>query len=132
MPSWYATSHSGQLRLLPSALREMSTGQGAVLCGREGNRRSGVALAMRHRRWCCVLWNINQSINLFAIKGHRPLTYHTNNTNIHVTTSLLCKLYDSLMLPHAFVHMMDQSQRWWQRRSDGEVYRYIYPPKVSH
>jgi len=28
----------------------MSTGQRAVmLCGREGNRRSGVALAMRHR-----------------------------------------------------------------------------------
>ena len=26
------------------------------------------------------------SINLFAIKGHRPLTYHTNSTNIHVTT----------------------------------------------
>jgi len=25
---------------------------------------------------------INQSINLFAIKGHRPLTNHTNSTNI--------------------------------------------------
>ena len=29
--------------------------------------------------------NRDQSINLFAIKGHRPLTYHTNSTNIHVT-----------------------------------------------
>jgi len=27
----------------------MSTDQGEVLCGREGNRRSGVALFMRHR-----------------------------------------------------------------------------------
>jgi len=36
----YVTSHSGQISLLPSAGREMSTGQGAVavLCGREGNR----------------------------------------------------------------------------------------------
>jgi len=30
--------------------------------------------------------SINKSINLFAIKGHRPLTYHTSSTNIHVTT----------------------------------------------
>jgi len=31
----------------------MNTGQGAVaaLCGWEGNRRSDVALAMRHRLW---------------------------------------------------------------------------------
>jgi len=37
----------------PPTLREMSTGQGAVvvLCGREGNRKSGVAHAMRHRLW---------------------------------------------------------------------------------
>jgi len=39
----YETSHSGQLNLLPSAGREMSTGQGA-----EGNGRSIVALATHH------------------------------------------------------------------------------------
>jgi len=41
----------GQLSLLPSAGRGMSTGQGTgtVLCGREGNRRFGVAPAVRHR-----------------------------------------------------------------------------------
>jgi len=41
----------GQLSLRPSAGRETSTGQGrvAVLCGREDNRRSGVALAVCHR-----------------------------------------------------------------------------------
>jgi len=42
---------SGQLRLLPSAERYMRTGQEAVavLCGWEGNRRSGVTPVMRHR-----------------------------------------------------------------------------------
>jgi len=31
---------------------QFGTGQRAVmLCGREGNRRSGVTLAMRHRLW---------------------------------------------------------------------------------
>ena len=42
------------LSLLPSTGPEISTGQGAVavLCGREGNRRSGVALAM-------TLWHIH-------------------------------------------------------------------------
>ena len=41
-----------QLTLLPSAGRELRTSQEAVavLCGREGNRRSDVALAVRHRR----------------------------------------------------------------------------------
>jgi len=51
MPSCYVTSHSGQLSLLPSAGREMSSDQGAVavLCGREGNRRSDIGLAVRNR-----------------------------------------------------------------------------------
>jgi len=40
------TSHPGQLSLLPSAEREMSTGQEAMFCSREGNRSSGVALHM--------------------------------------------------------------------------------------
>jgi len=35
--------------------------------------------------------SINQSINLFAIKGHRPLTHHTNSTNI--TTKRKKKLF---------------------------------------
>jgi len=40
--------HSGQLNLLLSAGRQMSTNQGAVaeLCDWEGNRGSGVTLAM--------------------------------------------------------------------------------------
>ena len=29
-----------------------------------------------------VLQNINQSINLFVIKGHRPLTHHINSKTI--------------------------------------------------
>jgi len=50
IPSQYVTSHSGQLSLLPSAGRELSSGQEAVavLCDREGNRRSGVAPVVRH------------------------------------------------------------------------------------
>jgi len=49
MPSGCVSSHSDQLSLLSSAGREMSTGQRAVavLSGWEGNRRSGVILAMR-------------------------------------------------------------------------------------
>jgi len=45
------TSNQGQLSLLSSAGCEMSTDRGAVavLCDREGNRRSGVAPAMRRR-----------------------------------------------------------------------------------
>jgi len=48
---WCVTSHPGQLSLLPLAVWELSTGQWAlpVLFSREGNRRSGVALAMHHR-----------------------------------------------------------------------------------
>jgi len=45
----YVTGHSRQRSLLPSAGSEMSTGKGTVICVQEGNRRSGVALAMRHR-----------------------------------------------------------------------------------
>jgi len=37
------TSHSDQLSLLPSA-----DGAVAVLCGREDNRRSGIALSVHH------------------------------------------------------------------------------------
>jgi len=46
------SSHSGQLSHLPSAGREMSTGQAAVtvLCGREDNRGSGVVLGTCHRQ----------------------------------------------------------------------------------
>jgi len=43
----YVTNHPGQRSLLPSAGCEMITGQ-EVLCSWEGNRRSAVALAMRH------------------------------------------------------------------------------------
>jgi len=47
---YYITSHSGQLSLLPSAGREVSTGQEAVavLCSWEDNRRPGVTSAMSH------------------------------------------------------------------------------------
>ena len=47
----HVTSHLGQLSLLPSEIWEISNGEGAVavICGREGNRRSGVALAMGHK-----------------------------------------------------------------------------------
>jgi len=33
----------------------MGTGRGSVLCGREGNRRSGVALTIRHILWYIYL-----------------------------------------------------------------------------
>jgi len=51
IPSWYVTSQSRYLSLLSSTGPEMSASQGAVavLCGREGNRRSGIALARHHR-----------------------------------------------------------------------------------
>ena len=44
--SWYVTSQPGQLSLaIPSCVGAMSTS-----FSWEGNRRSGVALAMRHRQ----------------------------------------------------------------------------------
>jgi len=48
----YATSHPNQLSLLTSAGREMSTREwvGAVFCGWECNRTSGVSQAMRYRQ----------------------------------------------------------------------------------
>jgi len=48
--SWYVTSHSGQLSLLPSVGREVCTSEGTmtVFCSWEGNRRSGAALVMYH------------------------------------------------------------------------------------
>jgi len=43
---WYETSHPGQLSLaIPPWVSAMSTSLGWA-----GNRRSGVALAMRHRQ----------------------------------------------------------------------------------
>ena len=48
--SWYVPRHANQLSLLPSVGREMSVGQETVFSRREGNRRSGFAPAMRHRR----------------------------------------------------------------------------------
>jgi len=50
---------------------QFGTGQRAVmLCGREGNRRSGVALAMRHRlQWFIHLWAHGQG------KEDEPPTY---------------------------------------------------------
>jgi len=45
--SRYVTSHPGQLSLaIPPWVSTMNTS-----LGWEGNRRSGVALAMRHRQW---------------------------------------------------------------------------------
>jgi len=54
----YVTSHSGQLSLLSSAGREISTIQGAVavLCGWEGNRSSYVTLAMHQSLCGIILW----------------------------------------------------------------------------
>jgi len=46
-PSWYATSHPGQLSLaIPPRVGALSTS-----LGWEGNLRSGVALDMRHRQY---------------------------------------------------------------------------------
>ena len=55
----------------------------------------GLASDNQTRHCDCVLYNkvnVDQSINLFAIKGHRPLTYHTNSTNIHITTKRKYKI----------------------------------------
>jgi len=50
-PSWYVTSHSGQLSVLPSVGRERSTRRGpvAVLRRREGNCMPDVASPTCHR-----------------------------------------------------------------------------------
>jgi len=45
----YITSHSGQLSLLSGTGNEHRHWAVAVLCGWEGNRRSGVAMVMCHR-----------------------------------------------------------------------------------
>ena len=68
MLSWYVTSHSGQLSLLPSAPWDMSTSQGAVavLCSWEGNRRSDVNLPSQ------ILWGLND-----LRKGDEHSAYNT-------------------------------------------------------
>jgi len=61
MPSWHVTNHPVQHSLLLSMGQGMGTGQesAAVLFGREGNRRPGVALAMRHRLVGCIHLRVN-------------------------------------------------------------------------
>jgi len=57
-PPWYITSHlhySPIVRLKPSA----SHGAMAVLRGKEGNRRSNVTLAMRHRHLGMFNYGLN-------------------------------------------------------------------------
>ena len=75
MLSWYVTSHSGQLSLLPSVGGEMSSGQ-RVLFGSQG--KSGVTLAM-----------ITDSV----VQPLAGSTSHTlsfcNKTKSHQTTKLL-------------------------------------------
>ena len=59
MPSWYVTSHQGQLSLLSSVTWEMSTSQGAVellLSGWERNHRSGITLVVHHRLYGICWW----------------------------------------------------------------------------
>jgi len=41
-------------------------------------------------RWKRDFPQIDRSINLFAIKGHRPLTNHTNSTNITTERKVIC------------------------------------------
>jgi len=59
---------------------QFGTGQRAVmLCGREGNCRSGVALAMRHR----LQWFVH-----LRAHGHRKGDEHPTNTLDGVWSSL--------------------------------------------
>jgi len=63
--SWYPTSHSGQLSFRPLSRTDISTGYGqsvAVLCDWEGNRTSGVALAMRHRLSFIFVYNCSLTV----------------------------------------------------------------------
>jgi len=64
--------HSRQLSLLTSAGREMSTQTEAVLCGWEGNRKSGVALAMR------------QDSVIYPPTGHRAQWPKERETRLHL------------------------------------------------
>jgi len=48
----YPVTWTNTVAALPTAGREMSTGKKlAVLCGREGNRRSGAAQTIRYWLW---------------------------------------------------------------------------------
>jgi len=72
------TSHSGQLNLLTSSGLEMSTGQRieAVRYGWEGNRRSGVLLALHHRDpGLCIT-----ALATFSVK-HRTTTTQAQSCN---------------------------------------------------
>jgi len=53
----------------------MSTDQGAVavLCSREGNRRSGVALAMRHR--LCGVWKGDENPRYTRVRNVAPVSF---------------------------------------------------------
>jgi len=57
----------------------MSTGEGAmaVHCGWEGNRRSGVALAMRHT--VCVIYGLKGGGISWIPVSHFPLLHFTRS-----------------------------------------------------
>jgi len=38
------------------------------------------------------------TINLFAIKGYRPLTHHTNSTNITIPKEKKCKVIQVMQI----------------------------------
>jgi len=75
--SWYVTSHSGQLNLLPSAGREISTCQEAVAmtCSWEGNHRSGITPGINHRL-CGAQWAKGDEYTTYTpVRGMVPFTF---------------------------------------------------------
>jgi len=72
------------LSVMPLAGQEMSTCQGAVavLCGREGNRRSGVALVIHNRLCGMSTYGLNglrkgELLDCTSIGTMPPFTFYT-------------------------------------------------------
>ena len=94
----HVTSHSGQLSLLPSTGREMSTDQGtvAVLCGWDAMPDSATLAA----RLCVMMHNIHvgkapdylsDTVQLTSTKVTRPDLRSSSNTASYVTPHLRTK-----------------------------------------
>jgi len=87
----------------------MSTGQRELLCGREGNRRSGVVLAMLHRLCGISIYGLN---GLRKGDQHHAYTHLRNSlpTAINLRSLLTCCKWTSTVYTMSCVTAYDKVQ----------------------
>jgi len=97
----YVSSHPGQLSLLPSMGWEMSTGQEAVLV-RWDNRRSDVALAMRHKLYDTFTFGLTKGDELTACSTMCDVTsiaftFYSTEVHLQITLHSRCRNWDAII-----------------------------------